>query len=431
MTARTVCPAVYAGLIGGALVATPTSAYALNVQKMTQTSLTGNPLTDGVLWVGAGIVVGATVGLCIHGGKSAYQNHIQNREAQQMSQAADESTAQKAQYKPRHMKQASVATHAADVEGAQHVAKHSNNHVSLEQLADNYVKKEQYKQKKNLRSQGVAYVLAQRLGFTTENMMDGIPVIERADGTVGDVGTTWWEEAVEDKQVSDENITQFFHINDNWSATSMLDNPEAELKPLEKSEVKMPKAKVEPAEPLVELQLGADGLPVANVIMRNDDFNQKIERNQAVLDEIHMQTEVSDTVLDGVAKEDIWKMALEAMEDNIANDVVSHKIELEEEKNFDIANPINFEDIIGLEDSLDDPEGLEPQTDFIPFKAPVDHPEIVDIDSYVDYLIKSEQERFNARRVKTKSRKHLRVIEGGTSQFNVIDENYVERAQQA
>ncbi len=430
MTARTVCPAVYAGLIGGALVATPTSAYALNLKNMTQTSLTGNPLTDGVLWVGAGIAVGATVGLCFHAGKAVYQHQIEKREAEQMSIAGYESTA-KSQYKPRHMKQVSVASHASDHQTSQHVAKHTSNDVTLEQLADNYVKKEQYKKKKNVRSQGVAYVLAQRLGLTTENMMDGIPIIERADGTVGDVGTTWWEEAVEDKQVSDEGITEFFHINDNWSATSMLDNPEAEVGPAEHKQVAQAKPPVQRVEPIVELELGEDGLPVANVIVDKPVFEGEIQKSQSIFDEVHKEIQIEDTVLEGIAKEDIWKMALEAMDENIANDVVSHKIELEEQQAFDVENPIEFEDVIGLEDSLDDPDGLEPKTDFIPFKAPVGHPEVVDTDSYIDYLIRSEQERFNARRVKTKSRKHLRVIEGGTSQFNVIDESYLGRAKEA
>jgi len=49
------------------------------------------------------------------------------------------------------------------------------------------------------RARGVADLLSERL---TSDMMAGVPIIARADGSVGDVGTTWWDKAMEEDNVS-------------------------------------------------------------------------------------------------------------------------------------------------------------------------------------------------------------------------------------
>ena len=60
-------------------------------------------------------------------------------------------------------------------------------------VAENYVHRETLRNRMVSRAEGVAAVLKSRMG---SNMMDGIPVITRPDGSVGDVGTGWWERAV-------------------------------------------------------------------------------------------------------------------------------------------------------------------------------------------------------------------------------------------
>ena len=52
--------------------------------------------------------------------------------------------------------------------------------------------------------------------------------------------------------------------------------------------------------------------------------------------------------------------------------------------------PDQLIDSVGGEDTLDEPDNLEPQTAFIPFKVPGGHPGVVDTESYVDYLIEDE-----------------------------------------
>ncbi len=401
MTARTVCPAVYAGLLGGALVATPRSAYALNLQNLTQQSPTGNPFTDGVLWVSTGVFAGCVLGLSILGVKSRLEARKDEEEIVFSEAHHAASHVEKAQYRPRHMKQVNQKD-KPDTEHVLHVAKHSNDDVSLEQLADNYVKKETYKKQKSIRSQGVAYVLAQRLGFTTASFMEGIPVIERADGSVGDVGTTWWDEAVEDKRSVAGEFTEYLNIQQDWSAESMLKDPQSEIQPAKKDEVTHNTHAVQTA---VEHA-------VPQVASEHEEF-------------------AVDGALAGLAKEDIWKMALAAMDENIDNEVLAHKMQAEEEDDFIIETPLDFEDVIGQEDSLDEPDGLESKTEFIPFKAPAGHPEVVDMDSYLEYLVRSEEERYAAKRFKKKSRKHLRVIEGGTAQFSIANSEYYDRAKEA
>lgn len=65
--------------------------------------------------------------------------------------------------------------------------------LDYEQVAENYVRSNESKQRREHRSRGVRAVLSERLG---DNIMQGLPVIERADGSTTDIGTSWWDTAV-------------------------------------------------------------------------------------------------------------------------------------------------------------------------------------------------------------------------------------------
>ena len=54
-------------------------------------------------------------------------------------------------------------------------------------------------------------------------------------------------------------------------------------------------------------------------------------------------------------------------------------------------------------------------TQFIPFRTPAGHPEVVDTDSYVNYLIDEEFSHSSSTAVRRSSRDFLRMLEGGTS----------------
>ena len=96
---------------------------------------------------------------------------------------------------------------SAGVEGvlpvrAKKTPAHSTNDYA--QIAENYTKLLSWRERTVARAKGAAAVLLERLG---QDPMDGLPIIERADGTVGDVGTAWWSKAV-----GEESITRDFGI---------------------------------------------------------------------------------------------------------------------------------------------------------------------------------------------------------------------------
>lgn len=69
----------------------------------------------------------------------------------------------------------------------------------LEGAAERYVRGLELGRRMASRARGVASVLAERL---ETSHMDGIPVIERSDGTVADLGEPWWNGAMGDRVVA-------------------------------------------------------------------------------------------------------------------------------------------------------------------------------------------------------------------------------------
>ena len=71
--------------------------------------------------------------------------------------------------------------------------------ADLEEAAQRYVHGLELGRRMASRARGVASVLSERLESTR---MDGIPVIERADGTLADVGESWWADALSEHHVA-------------------------------------------------------------------------------------------------------------------------------------------------------------------------------------------------------------------------------------
>ncbi len=245
-------PAVVAGLLSGlVLVAEPASAYALTANEIRQTPL-------GAIFTGIGVglaVVAVISGAALVVSRSVNRGEkIDEVEAKSQSaatfQSTDEALSSKqvsaasnfspeesivipldssrrsiAAYKPKHMrasqwdmtgsirvqstklsaKKSQVVSTAA--EGvlpvrAKKAPAHSTNDYA--QIAENYTKLLSWRERTVARAKGAAAVLLERLG---QDPMDGLPIIERADGTVGDVGTAWWTKAV-----GEESITRDFGI---------------------------------------------------------------------------------------------------------------------------------------------------------------------------------------------------------------------------
>ena len=256
-------PAVVAGLLSGlVLVAEPASAYALTANEIRQTPLGAIFTGIGVGLAAVAVISGAAlvVSRSVNRGEkideveaksqsaATFQSSDKALSPKQVSVASnfspeesiviplDSSRRSIAAYKPKHMrasqwdmtgsirvqstkppaqstvqstelpaKNAQVAS--ASAEGvlpvrAKKAPAHSTNDYA--QIAENYTKLLSWRERTVARAKGAAAVLLERLG---QDPMDGLPIIERADGTVGDVGTAWWTKAV-----GEESITRDFGI---------------------------------------------------------------------------------------------------------------------------------------------------------------------------------------------------------------------------
>lgn len=252
-------PAVVAGLLSGlVLVAEPASAYALTANEIRQTPLGAIFTGIGVGLAAVAVISGAAlvVSRSVNRGEkideveaksqsaSTFQSSDEALSSKQVSAASnfspeesiviplDSSRRSIAAYRPKHMRASqwdmtgSIRVQSAElpVQPAESPAKksqvvrtaaegvlpvrakkapaHSTNDYA--QIAENYTKLLSWRERTVARAKGAAAVLLERLG---QDPMDGLPIIERADGTVGDVGTAWWTKAV-----GEESITRDFGI---------------------------------------------------------------------------------------------------------------------------------------------------------------------------------------------------------------------------
>ena len=252
-------PAVVAGLLSGlVLVADPASAYALTANEIRQTPLGAIFTGIGVGLAAVAVISGAALVVSRSVNRGEKTDGVEAKiQLSTTSQVEDEASSPKrvstasnfspeeslvipldsprrsiAAYKPKHMKasqwdmtgsirvqsteppvqstelpakKAQVVSAAA--EGvlpvrAKKAPAHSTNDYA--QIAENYTKLLSWRERTVARAKGAAAVLLERLG---QDPMDGLPIIERADGTVGDVGTAWWTKAV-----GEESITRDFGI---------------------------------------------------------------------------------------------------------------------------------------------------------------------------------------------------------------------------
>lgn len=248
----------------------------------------------------------------------------------------------------------------------------TNDYVNV---AENYVEKETLRERMAARARGVADVLQERLGA---DKFEGLPIIERADGTVGDVGTSWWDARLGDsvRHVGEKDVMASLptveETSNELSVPAWMGDASHDA---------APSASERPLTPAMEFSRSR-AARIARSVPEVDQGKYPEHRDAEALDQ-----------------EDLWNVALEAMDEKIDNGPRS-------------AAP--FVDVIGGADTIDDPTGLEDPTNFIPFRTPAGHPEVVDTDSYVDYLINDEFSRNESQAARRSSREYLHVIEGGS-----------------
>lgn len=240
-------------------------------------------------------------------------------------------------------------------------------------IAENYVRRVSFRERMARRAQGVAETLRQRMDA---GKMDGVPVIARADGSVGDVGTSWWEASVgSDSIISDSGFAEErdLAIPADFTGADLASAPLAAF----------------PAPSAARLDVPLVPAPAQGAGLSG--------RVPFVDEGVYPEHRTMDDLSSG----DDWASALRSLDERLAADAGA-------------GDPVPFEDSVGGIDTLDEPDNLEPATSFIPFRTPAGHPEVVDTETYVDYLINEEFSKNSSKAVRRTSRRFLRVLEGGT-----------------
>ena len=378
-------PAVVAGLVG-ASVMLPSPALAFSVDEVVPEILGSPAACFGVGVVTGAVVSGIVSAIVCHALMSRAESAVDVASTGKHFRPAAGAVAEPsidnaneveeaASQMPVYAPAASLFEPAPASALKPLVGSHAAN--DYEQIAENYVRKATFGARMATRAQGVAKTLRERMGA---DMMDGLPVIERADGSVADVGTSWWNTSV--------GLTSITKIDDyvEGSDTGDLAIPSDFTASGKEMLVSAAKKTVENTapRPAGEFSHGS----IADRIAFVDEGVYPELRN-----------------VEDAFSEDDWASALKSMDDRLGAQIATYEPII----------PAPFEDIVGDADTLDEPDGLEQSTAFIPFKPMAGHPEVVDTESYVDYLIGDEFGRSESKATRNAAGRFLRVLEGGTS----------------
>lgn len=381
-------PAVLAGIGGSLALALPAPATALSLEDVVGEALSSPGASFVAGFASGAVVVGGVLGM------AALVRALSRRSAARREAAPPEQTSasvgvpdEAPAYRPRHMrpveaepvvgnasvepapveKPLSVVSRAAaepapERRGPSHAAR------DYEDVAENYVSRLTFRERMARRAEGVAATLRARMDA---GRMAGVPVIERADGTVGDVGTSWWTASV-----GADSIPSSFGI-------AAEDDPLAIPADFSGMGRRLDAG----------LSRGFDVPPAGG-----EASHASISGRVAFVDE---GAYPERRTVEELTADDDWAAALRSLDELVAAELPKR-------------DPIVFIDSVGGADTLDEPDNLEPDTAFIPFRPPAGHPEVVDTESYVDYLIKDEFSKSSSNAVRRTSRRFLQVIEGGT-----------------
>ena len=436
MTSRRANPAIYAGLAGACAWGVPTCAQALTVMGHEV------PTSDPAFTFAAGCVVGAVVA----GGVSAVVSHAVasraardevasamaaahepvRRTAGASAPAADETAVRSAQSRPSAMREWEQTGNirvqsVSDSEQAEAAiedawsaweagAKASSDYVDV---AEGYVRTRTFAERMSARAKGVASVLSERLGAAK---MDGLPVIARADGSVGDVGESWWDEAfgadvrtVASASFGGQSVEDTMAGNSAVLFTAQTPAEAAAARAVWQSQ------QAGAPQPAAEGQAptASQGTPTPRPMVPASDAptvrQQAQARPRSVRDELDACLSNPEEAFPEKKRytdeqQDLWAVALAALDERY-----------EEQVNMAAPAPAPASMPASAE-MLDEPEGLAADTAFIPFRPQAGHPEVVDTDSYVDLLVDQELARNESASVRRlarhKIRDYFKVIDG-------------------
>lgn len=270
-------------------------------------------------------------------------------------------------------------------------------------VADAYVKRLTLAERMSARAKGVANVLAERIGASK---MDGLPVIARADGSVADMGESWWSDVFGEDLVigAGQNVTSKAATQAAAQANpyqQVQANPYQQVQGRTAAPQAQPQVSYSAPAPQPQAQ------PQASYYTAVQPQPQVAAPQAQVAPQAQPAQQQDDQPRWTGEQQDLWAVALEALDDRFAEAIAMGP---------EMQLGVNFADEIGDADSLDEPDGLEPDTMFMTFKPTAGHPEVQDASSYVDLLIDQEfahNQSASARKsVRGVLRNYLSVIEG-------------------
>lgn len=440
MTSRRSNPAIFAGLAGAAAWGAPTCAQALTVMGYEV------PTSDPGFTFVAGCVTGAIVAGC---GSLAISRAVAARTARAEIESALRGSHAQPAVPSRTAAQAvptqrsataqaweqtgdiRVQVPAAKAPGAQAAdapepvrdaiedawsaweanAKASTDYVDV---AEGYVRTRTLAERMSARAKGVASVLSERLGASR---MEGLPVIERADGSVGDVGESWWDDAMNASSrpratspLGGESVEEGMSGNSAVLFTAQTAAEVQAARAVWQQGAQQAASAPAASRPASAAQAPQDAQPSqtsAQAAYAHRALAQAAAPSRESLAErlanpAEAFPEKKPKYTD--EQRDMWAEALAALDERYEEQVV---MEAAAAPQVVVTTPVG--------DELDEPEGLEPNTAFIPFKPQAGHPEVVDTESYVDMLVDQELARNESPSVRRLARHKLRDY------FKVID----------
>lgn len=339
------------------------------------------------------------------------------------------------------------------------------------EVATSYVAKKSFRERMEVRARGVADVLSERLD---RNPMEGIPVIERADGSVGDVGANWWDSLASTRRsfqssprvepsyggaesymasesyaihastpnretanrdaaqcamtnsevvncgIANHEVAQH-GVGDRASRVSSTRHPSASFE----ASLYQDSVRSVPPAPLgafaSDFASDASSMSAVNSINASHtmDFAGEIARRVATVEE-EAYPEIEDAPQ---SLTQVWEDSLAALDDRVEDNLMAsfdERAYRDREakrslaaKESSSAGDTSFDDAVGAIETIDEPDGLESDTVFLNFRAPGNHPEVKDTGSYINYLIQDELKRSPSHYLRRQARSYFRVHEGG------------------
>lgn len=281
--------------------------------------------------------------------------------------------------------------------------------VDYADVAEDYVRKITLAERMAARAKGVASVLQERLGAAK---MEGLPVIARADGSVGDVGEAWWDQAFGNEvRPATASVAGMESVNeglaDNSAVLFCAQTPAAAAaaKNLWVAQAAQAAARQQSAAPTQ----AAQPVPSASAQPASVAVEPRCDRET-------IATRLADPAEAFPAQgqrwsdqqQDLWAVALAALDERTNEDIAMAA-----------ANAVPAPSPASFDEELDEVDHLEPDTIFMAFKPQAGRPDVTDTDSYVDMLVDQELARNESKSVRKLAhhgiRKRFKVIDGGTA----------------